>query len=62
MSNVIDSEKSFVRINDIGNLPNKTIDEIKKNEMSADLHRLKLIKKAHLQKQPPEVFCEKGCS
>ena len=28
--------------------PNKTIDEIRKNEMGADLHKLKIIRKAHL--------------
>lgn len=32
---------------DRGNSPNKAIDEIEKNNMSADLHKLKLIREAH---------------
>ena len=49
MSSTVDlvKKKSFVRINR-GNCPNKTIHEIRKNEMDADLDKLNLIKKAHL--------------
>ena len=33
---------------DTGNSPNKTVDEIRKNEIGVDLQKLKLIREAHL--------------
>ena len=51
MSSTVDLvEKSKVLLEsiDMGNGPNKTIDKIRKNEMGSDLHKLKLIREAHL--------------
>lgn len=45
---LVEEKKSFVRINRRGNGPNKTIHKITKNEMGADIHKLKLITKARL--------------
>ena len=43
----LEKKKFLLESVDTGNRPSKTTDEIKKNEMSADLHKLKLIRKAH---------------
>ena len=51
MSNTVDliqKNKVLLESIDMGNSPNKTIDVSRKNEMGADLHKLKLIRKAHL--------------
>ena len=45
---LLEKKKVLVESIDTGNGTNKTIDEIKKNEISPDLHKLKLIRKAHL--------------
>ena len=50
MSSIVDLvEKNFFLLESIGTGigPNKTIDEIRKNEMCEDLHKLKLIRMAH---------------
>ena len=43
----LEKKKFLLESVDTGNRTSKTTDEIKKNEMSADLHKLKLIRKAH---------------
>ena len=51
MSNTVDliqKNKVLLESIDMGNSPNKTIDVSRKNEMGADLHKLKLIRKTHL--------------
>ena len=45
---LVEKKRVLLESIDTGNDPNKTIDKIRKNEMDADLHKLKLIKKAHL--------------
>ena len=45
---LVEKKRVLLESIDTGNGPNKTIDEIRKTEMGADLHKLKLIRKAHL--------------
>ena len=45
---LVEKNKVLLESVDTGNGPNKTFDESRKNEMGADLHKLKLIRKAHL--------------
>ena len=44
---LVEKNKILSESIDRGNSPNKAIDEIKKNNMGADLHKLKLIREAH---------------
>ena len=45
---LVEKNKVLLELIDTGNAPNKIIDEIRKNKMGADLHKLKLIRKPHL--------------
>ena len=45
---LVEKNKVLLESIDTGNGPNKTINEIRENEMGANLHKLKLIRKAHL--------------
>ena len=44
---LVEKNKILSESIDRGNSPSKAIDEIKKNNMGADLHKLKLIREAH---------------
>ena len=46
---LVEKKRILLESIDTANSPDKTIDEIRKNEMGADLHKLKLIRNADLK-------------